>query len=201
MEEWFQNLDKDIPVDAAYLDFRKAFDSVPHKRLISKLSGYGVRGPVLAWITDFLTNRYQYVSINNEKSEQVPVTSGVPQGSVLGPSLFIYFINDLPDVTNSLLKIFADDTKVYSAINSEEDRDKLQHSIDQMVKWTDKWMIKFNGDKCKILHLGKNNPKYQYFIKEGEEVTVLKETKCEKDLGVNVDPELNFNDHCGIFTN
>ena len=198
MEEWFQSLDKDIPVDAAYLDFRKAFDSVPHKRLISKLSGYGVRGPVLAWITDFLTNRYQYVSINNEKSEQVPVTSGVPQGSVLGPSLFIYFINDLPDVTNSLLKIFADDTKVYSAINSEEDRDKLQHSIDQMVKWTDKWMIKFNGDKCKILHLGKNNPKYQYFIKEGEEVTVLKETKCEKDLGVNVDPELNFNDHIHI---
>ena len=67
-----------------------------------------------------------------------------------------------------------------------------------MVKWTDKWMIKFNGDKCKILHLGKNNPKYQYFIKEGEEVTVLKETKCEKDLGVNVDPELNVNDHIHI---
>ena len=107
----------------------------------------------------------------------------MPQGSVLGPSLFIYFINDLPDVTNSLLKIFADDTKVYSKIQSEEDRDKLQISIDQMVKWTDKWMIKFNGDKCKILHLGKNNPKYQYFMKEGDKVTVLQEQLAKRILG------------------
>ena len=195
INEWLSSLDKKIPVDAAYLDFRKAFDSVPHKRLITKLSGYGVRGPVLAWIHDFLTNRFQYVSINNNFSNKVPVTSGVPQGSVLGPSLFIYFINDLPDVTNCLLKIFADDTKVYIPIESDDDRLKLQKSIDELVKWSERWMIKFNSEKCKILHLGKDNPKHKYYIKEGDKVSVLEETVCEKDLGVNIDPELTFYSH------
>ena len=151
LDDWFAKLDRDIPVDAAYLDFRKAFDSVPHKRLLAKLSGYGVRGSVLSWISSFLSNRFQYVSIGNCQSNQVPVTSGVPQGSVLGPSLFIYFINDLPEVTNSFLKIFADDTKVYAGIKSEMDKEELQRSIDKMVEWTSKWMIKFNGEKCKII--------------------------------------------------
>ena len=150
LNEWFQLLDSKIPVDAAYLDFRKAFDSVPHKRLITKLHGYGVRGSVLNWISDFLSGRYQYVSINNSSSKTVPVVSGVPQGSVLGPSLFIYFINDLPDVSKSLLKIFADDTKVYAPIRSLEDKEILQSSINQMVEWSKLWLISFNGDKCKI---------------------------------------------------
>ena len=133
INEWFESLDNNIPVDAAYLDFRKAFDSVPHQRLITKLHGYGVRGPVLNWVRSFLSSRSQYVNVNNSTSKSVPVTSGVPQGSVLGPSLFVYFINDLPDVSQSSLKIFADDTKVYTPINSDEDRDNLQESINQLV--------------------------------------------------------------------
>ena len=195
VEEWFSSLDKSIPVDAAYLDFRKAFDSVPHKRLVSKLYGYGVRGPVLDWVTDFLTNRSQYVNVNNSCSDRVPVTSGVPQGSVLGPSLFVYYINDLPDVSTTPLKIFADDTKVYVPLHSDIDQANLQNSINQLVDWSEKWMIRFNSEKCKILHLGKNNPKYNYVIKEGDKLSTLEETKCEKDLGVNIDPELNFNTH------
>ena len=195
INEWFESLDNNIPVDAAYLDFRKAFDSVPHQRLITKLHGYGVRGPVLNWVRSFLSSRSQYVNVNNSTSKSVPVTSGVPQGSVLGPSLFVFFINDLPDVSQSSLKIFADDTKVYTPINSDEDRDNLQESINQLVLWSEKWLIKFNSEKCKILHLGKNNPKHEYKIKEGTNISTLEETKCEKDLGVNIDPELNFNNH------
>lgn len=195
INEWFSSLDDKIPVDAAYLDFRKAFDSVPHKRLISKLYGYGVRGQVLQWIKSFLADRTQYVNVNNNFSNKVPVTSGVPQGSVLGPSLFIYFINDLPDTTTCLIKIFADDTKAYSQINSKADQEKLQYSINKLVEWTDKWLIRFNSDKCKILHLGAKNPKYKYHIKQGDTISELTETTCEKDLGIFVDPRLNFNEH------
>ena len=112
IHDWFQYLDRGIPpVDAIYLDFRKAFDTVPHKRLLSKLWVYGVRGQVLKEVEDFLSDRYQYVSVNDKTSQKIPVTSGVPQGSVLGPVLFIYFINDLPDVIKCVSRIFADDTK------------------------------------------------------------------------------------------
>ena len=104
-------LDEHVPVDAAYLDFKKAFDSVPHQRLLSKLSGYGISGKLLSWIEDFLSDRMQYVSVNGVSSEKVSVTSGVPQGSVLGPTLFIYYINDLPSIATTPIKIFADDAK------------------------------------------------------------------------------------------
>ena len=195
INEWFAFIDKKVPVDAAYLDFRKAFDSVPHKRLLSKLSGYGVTGRVHDWIRDFLSNRSQYVSINDSKSKTANVTSGVPQGSVLGPSLFIYFINDLPDASQSLLKIFADDTKVYAPIYSHKDSEALQNSINSLVEWSKLWLISFNGDKCKMLHLGKNNPKHKYSIQNGDNMVTLSETTCEKDLGVHVDPQLTFREH------
>ena len=155
-----------MPTDVAYLDFRKAFDAVPHKRLLFKLSKYGIKGELLSWIKDFLSERSQFVKINNAKSSTCPVTSGVPQGSVLGPMLFVYFINDLPDVCTVPTKIYADDTKAFSQIKTDEDRAMLQHSIDQMYRWTQEWQLLFNQTKCKILHIGENNPKYKYYIGE-----------------------------------
>ena len=195
LQEWMSSLDSKVPVDAIYLDFRKAFDTVPHKRLINKLYGYGVRGHLLQWIKEFLTDRQQYVSVNGHCSGRVPVTSGVPQGSVLGPTLFIYFINDLPDVTCTKTKIFADDTKAYTPINTEKDKDDLQTCINNLVSWSEKWLLNFNSQKCKVLHLGDNNPLYKYFITEDGVNKELEVTTLEKDLGVYVDPELNFNDH------
>ena len=130
------------------MDFRKAFASVPHKRLINKLKAYKIDGPILNWIISFLSNRSQYVKLNNASSSKLKVTSGVPQGSVLGPTLFIYFINDLPSVTNDTpVKIFADDTKVYHGIQNEGNVQKLQESIDAMFEWTQKWLLKFNKEK------------------------------------------------------
>ena len=194
LQHWFECLDEDIPVDAAYLDFQKAFDSVPHKRLLLKLRGYGIQGNVLNWVADFLRDREQYVSINGKTSSKLPVTSGVPQGSVLGPTLFIYFINDLPDIITKVdTKIFADDTKVYTKIETENDHKILQDSIQDMFKWTEKWLIKFNSNKCKMLHLGNNNPHHDYVI--GNNNSEIMETVCEKDLGVYVDGLLNFNEH------
>ena len=198
INDWFQSLDKKIPVDAAYLDFRKAFDSVPHKRLLTKLHGYGIRGNILKWIESFLSNRTQFVNVNNQVSDHIDVTSGVPQGSVLGPCLFIYYINDLPDAVNCLIQIFADDTKAYLPILTCHDNMNLQSSLDQMVKWSNKWLISFNAEKCKVLYLGKNNKKHKYFINNNNISTELTETVCEKDLGVNVDQLLSFEDHVFI---
>ena len=123
-------------VDVIYLDLQKAFDKIPHRRLLTKLEGYGVHGQILCWIEDFLSNRTQYVSVGDEHSDDAPVTSGVPQGSVLGPTLFVYFINDMPDVINCLIKVFADDTKVYTDALSSEQRTLLQSSVDRLLVWS-----------------------------------------------------------------
>ena len=195
LHEWFQYLDQDIPVDAIYLDFRKAFDTVPHQRLLSKLHGYGVRGQILDWIRDFLAGRQQYVSVNGNESKSIPVTSGVPQGSVLGPILFIYFINDLPDVIKCVSRIFADDTKAFKDVQNPPDNVIIQESINAMVEWGDQWMAYFNIDKCNTMHLGKANPRHVYTMKNGNILNNLSTTDCEKDLGVYVDQNLTFTEH------
>ena len=111
---------------------------------------------------------------------------------MLGPTLFIYFINDLPDSTDQIVRLFADDSKVYSEIRSEDDCKNLQKGIDNLVEWSNLWLMKFNSKKCKILHLGKNNPNYEYHMTEGNVVNPLGITTCEKDLGINIDPLLTF---------
>ena len=137
---------------------------MPHERLLRKLSGYGVKGNLLNWIGDFLSNRTQFVKINDKSSSSIPVTSGVPQGSVLGPTLFVYYINDMPNVCKALLNIFADDTKTFSEILSYQDHLKLQDSLYALNQWSIDWLLGFNIDKCKVLHLGFNNPHHTYYI-------------------------------------
>ena len=106
MEEVTEAIDRGEEVDVIYLDFAKAFDKVPHKTLLSKVKGYGIKGEIYDWIKDFLSNRKQRVVINGKFPHWIQVTSGIPQGSVLGPILFLIFINDLPDVLNCFMKLF-----------------------------------------------------------------------------------------------
>ena len=156
LNDWQKSLDSGTPIDIAYMDFKKAFDSVPHERLLFKLSKYGISGNLLSWIKDFLSCRTQYVKINDSKSACNNITSGVPQGSVLGPMLFIYFINDLPEICTVTTKIFADDTKAYTQIKSEEDHINLQNTIDNMCgdlgKATRSRQMSFHV-KCSIVKL------------------------------------------------
>ena len=120
-DTWSQYIDSDIPVDTIFLDFRKAFDSVPHKGLLLKLERLGVSGNVLKWISSFLSNRSQRVVINGQSSEWTDISSGVPQGSVLGPLLFILYVNDLLNEVKSYCKLFADDAKLYKDLQNLED--------------------------------------------------------------------------------
>ena len=121
------------------MDFSKAFDVVPHKRLLSKLYFYGIRGCTLNWIDAFLSDRIQHVVIDGEFSDVAPVTSGVPQGSVLGPILFLCFINDMPESVSSQCCLFADDSIIYREISTENDCTSLQDDLDALEKWEGTW--------------------------------------------------------------
>ena len=200
LEQWTEILDEGDCIDVAYLDFRKAFDLVSHEHLIYKLSKYGIKGKILNWIKDFLSNRKQRVVIRGTTSSWEDVTSGVPQGSVLGPILFLIFINDLPTELLSKLSLFADDSKLFSRIITNkgvtnpgviEGNRLLQEDLNKVVEWAGKWKMEFNVDKCKVMHLGHNNPRGTYSMGDRQ----LEATEGEKDLGVFIDNKLDFGKH------
>jgi Skp family chaperone for outer membrane proteins len=195
MEEWTEILDNNRCIDAVYFDFMKAFDSVPHRRLLNKIRAYGIDGNIAAWIQAFLTGRRQRVSVNNSKSTWLPVVSGVPQGSVLGPVLFIIYINDLPDAVENTMKLFADDTKLYSRVDSTDDCHRLQQDIDSMQDWSAKWLLSFHPEKCKVMRLGSNHPNHTYQMHNRDTITNLQFVQSEKDLGVTFDNKLKFREH------
>ena len=138
LEEVTRNIDKGIPVDIIYMDFQKAFDKVPHARLLKKLEKHGIQGKVLKWIEAWLKNRKQRVVLKGQTSEW-EVKSGVPQGSVLGPLLFIIFINDIETGITSTLSKFSDDCKITRKIATEEDAETVQVDLDTLVMWSHKW--------------------------------------------------------------
>ena len=150
-------IDKGECIDVVYLDFAKAFDKVPHSRLMEKLRQHGIGGKVLDLLRAWLSGRSQRVYVNGYYSTWKSVTSGVPQGSVLGPILFLIFINDLESVTTNLLFKFADDTKLIRKVGNSEDRDLLQHDLQQLVHWSDIWQLPFNFSKCQVMHLGRGS--------------------------------------------
>ena len=133
-----------LQTDCGILDFAKAFDKVPHLRLLHKLEFYGIRGHLLNWIKSFLTNRTQQVVIEGSVSSSCGVTSGVPQGSVLGPALFLIYINDIAENINTQICLFADDCLIYRTINSIEDHLTLQNVLHTLVGWSNKWQMEFN---------------------------------------------------------
>ena len=136
-------------VDVVLLDFSKAFDKVPHQRLLYKLNYYGVRGDTLDWIGSFLGNRKQQVLLDGCKSSQLDVISGVPQGTVLGPLLFLVYINDLPEaVVHSDSRLFAVDCLVYRLVRSDTDAARLKEDLEALEKWENLWQMQFHLEKC-----------------------------------------------------
>ena len=194
LDKCCKSLAKGQVVDTIYFDFAKAFDTVPHQRLIKKLEGYGIKGATLSWIRSFLTNRKQLVKVNGENSTLDDVISGIPQGSVLGPLLFVIFINDLPEQIDSNILLFADDTKIFKEITKIDDSIMMQNDIYALEKWSNDWLLKFHPDKCHVLTIGKHSNiqhAHRYVLNDIE----LEHVFIEKDLGILIDSELTFQEH------
>ena len=195
--DWTKGLDEGVGLDVVFLDYSKAFDTVPFKRMLLKLKSYGLGGQVLSWIQDFLSARTLQVWVGDSCSSPGNVKSGVPQGSVLGPLFFIIYVNDVPKQVKSNLVMFADDTKMYRAIRNEGDEQVLQEDLDSLLRWSDKWLLRFNVSKCKVMHLGRTRTLTNYKMKQPNQKSItLEETNMEKDLGVYVTSSLKPTVHC-----
>ena len=189
-----QVFDEGDAIDVVYLDFSKAFDKISHSKLLLKLQAHGITGRVKSWIENWLTGRKQYVSVNGAMSDEKPVTSGVPQGSVLGPLLFVIFINDLDEAAKKLdiLRKFADDTKGGKKVLSQKDADDFQDSLNSLIKWSKDWSMDFNIKKCKIMPFGRRNQNFKYHMNGVQ----LSQVDCERDIGVCVKSNLKPTQHC-----
>lgn len=185
-----KNMSERTPTDIIFLDFAKAFDKVPHRRLMHKLECMGIGGQAINWIRAFLSSRRQRVTMGEVSSEWSVVKSGVPQGSVLGPTLFTVFVNDLPSCIVNRCKLYADDCKILARIKTIEDSRALQKDIDSVVEWCNKWLMELNAIKCKVMHCGRGNPRAKYTILGRELVT----TERERDLGIILTPNMKWHE-------
>ena len=200
------SLNKNIRADVVYFDFAKAFDSVNHDLILNKLKhSFGIDGRLLEFIKKYLSGRQQAVLVNGSISSTIQVLSGVPQGSILGPSLFVLFINDisvgLSPGTNIVL--YADDTKIWREMVHENDYLAIQKDIDYLLDWAVQNKMKFHPSKCKVLSIAKSCPPLmdvlpciQYFYSMGD--TILDYTDSEKDLGILMNSSLNFNEQANF---
>ncbi|MEL7079481.1 MAG: reverse transcriptase domain-containing protein, partial [Cyanobacteria bacterium J06582_2] len=193
VNDWSKELDKGNQVDIFFLDLEKAFDTVPHELLKSKLHSYGIDKTTLNWIDSFLCHRRQQVRVEGEYSGWSKVESGVPQGSVLGPLLFSIYMNDIIKNIDSEIRLFADDCVVYRPIKNAQDSKKLQKDIEKLEKWANIWGMRFQPYKCHIMHLTRNRNIIQnkYTLKD----TVLKTVENTKYLGVTISNDLRWNAH------
>ena len=155
IEDLAKGLNYHQQLDLIILDFSKAFDVVGHQRLLSKLDHYGIRGKTLLWLQDWLTGRTQRVVVDGESSDDAPVLSGVPQGTVLGPLMFILYINDISTETSSSIRLFADDSLLYRIVKGTQDASMLQWDLNQLCRWAQSWQMDFNPIKCYVLSVTK----------------------------------------------
>ena len=195
-DRWVDILDRGGVIDTIYCDFQKAFDTVPHRRLLTLLTHYGIKDPLLSWIEDFLTNRKQQVQVNGKMSKIFDVLSGVPQGSVLGPVLFIIFINSMVElVKDSEMFLYADDLKLFKEIITPDDAEALQGDLDILYDWSNYSLLHFHPDKCVSMRLKQNTREPPVNCFYNMDATRLKVVNVEKDLGVIIDSSLSFDEH------
>ena len=193
-------LDQGGQTDIVYLDISKAFDSVPHALIVHKLRMYGFNGNLLRWLESYLSGRRQRVLVEGSLSDWLPVTSGVPQGSILGPLLFLLYINDMPSVVRSAkIALFADDAKLVMKISNVEDCLALQDDLNNLSDWGKTWGMYFNVSKCKVLTVSRSHNPFtkEYCINEN----ILEHVGNFKDLGVVIDSKLTFREHVRTLIN
>ena len=187
------NMNSGTQTDVIVMDFSKAFDKVSHQRLIGKLRHYGINGKTVDWIEAFLSDRSQRVVVEGQASKTVAVTSGVPQGSVLGPSLFLFYINDIAEDLSSKVRLFADDTIIYTALKSHTDTNTLQRDLDRLSHWEAKWKMQFHPEKCQVIPLTRNkNVLHHKYTLNGHTLSSVNSTKY---LGVTLSSDLRWNLH------
>jgi ribonuclease P/MRP protein subunit RPP40 len=177
------------------IDYRKAFDSVPHQRLLEKLKTFGINGKLLQWLENFLVSRTMRVGVRGMFSQMQAVLSGVPQGSVLGPLLFLLFVNELPSWIKNDMRMFADDTKVWCRIRTATDSITLQEDLDRLSLWSSTWQLKFNAEKCMVMHIGQPRGT-KYYMTEGSAKKELESVQEERDLGVIITSDLKSSRQC-----
>ena len=194
---WSLWLDKKEGVDVIYVDVSKAFDTVSHPKLVNKLESYGIKGKILKWVRDFLHSRTQSVKVNSSFSKPLPVSSGVPQGSVLGPLLYLIYSNDIVDVLNNCyVKIFADDCKFYLMTKLISNYLAFVDDMCKIFSWYDSNQLKIALEKCLLLQLGRHNEHREYTIK----TTKINPVHSVKDLGVLITNDLEFSNHCSVIS-
>ena len=193
VHKWACCLDRASSSHVVFTDFSKAFDTVPHERLLLKLEHVGIRGRLLTWISSFLLNRTQRVLIDGAASEWCEVTSGVPQGSILGPLLFIIYINDIGKDLSSHTGLFADDCTISTGVSSYHDCLSLQDDLNSLFRWANKWQLALNTSKCKVMCISRkrNPPTFQYHINNNN----LEWVETFKYLGVKLNNKLTWDDH------
>lgn len=180
-------LDRSSFADCIFLDFAKAFDKVCHKLLLYKLNQLNLDTNILKWIECFLSNRTQFVTANGHNSPLRSITSGVPQGSVLGPLLFLIYINDLPSSLSSNIHLFADDCVIFREITNAEDPNHLQSDLTTVANWCKNWLIELNVGKCKVMHVSRiTNSMHAYYLND----VPLEMVNSYKYLGVHISANL-----------
>ena len=192
-QELHEHLEEKGQVDMVILDFSKTFDKVPHQRLMSKLWNYGIRGDTHAWIKSFLMGRTQRVVVDGEASAWVPVESGVPQGTVLGPQLFLAFINDLPKAVSSRVRLFANDCVLYRKVETNADCHALQEDLRSLEEWERQWCMSFNAAKCSSIAITRKQKKvlHQYSLHN----QILERVDSATYLGVELSSNLTWANH------
>ena len=200
VEQVARSLDRREQIDMLVLDFSKAFDTVPHQRLLRKMEFYGINGEVLNWISDWLTQRNQRVCVDGETSGMKTVRSGVPQGTVLGPLCFLLYINDIGNSVSpgTSIRLFADDSLLYRTIHSTESCHQLQEDLTQLVQWSRTWQMSFHPAKCYILRVSRKRiPVVFSYNMMGQNLETVHHYPY---LGVELSEDMNWDHHISKIT-